>query len=850
MGVVPIFTGDGPAGWVGPAPLRIENSLSKFDLLATSAFGIEAITARELQQLGYETQVIAPGRILFQGEYEDIVRANLWLRTADRVLIQVGRFPAADFDALFETTKSLSWDQWIDPTGAFPVNGKSLKSQLTSVPAVQRAVKKAIAESLLAAHGVEELPETGGRYTVEVALLNDEATLTIDTSGPSLHKRGYRKIVGTAPLKETLAAAMVQLSYWNRERPLIDPFCGTGTILIEAVMIGRNIAPGLRREFAAQQWDQIPPPVWEAARKQAESQQLEKLPETIIGYDTDFRVLKLARHAAEDAGIADEIHFQEKDFRELTSSRHYGCVITNPPYGERIGEQAELRELYRCFPEVLRRLPTWSHYILTAFSDFEQLVGQPANRRRKLYNGRIECQYFQFHGPRPPKRKNQSDGETAKDLETSTDATFESPFPSGALAESASPEFELTTELTTPPVSATPSWEVAKPENAEATAKNVPADDETAEPPLREAVPQPEAGTQEQAEQQDPALDEQIIPSLPRPKRDLTPAFGGLDSKALEQGELLSRRLAKLSRHLRRWPKKGIHCYRLYDRDIPEIPLVIDRYHDYLHIADYERPHTRTPAQYADWLEHMCESARRTLEIPKGNVFVKHRTRQRGSTQHEKVGDHRKTITAEEGGLHFEVNLSDYVDTGLFLDHRLTRQRVREEADGKRVLNLFCYTGAFSVYAAAGGAESTVSVDLSPTYLDWAERNFQLNDLRHPRHQFVRSDALEFLRNQRRGDLFDLVVVDVPTFSNSKRTEDVWDVQRDHVELLTAIEATLSSEGVVYFSTNFRRFKFDVENLPGFAIREISQKTVPEDFRNKRIHRCWRMTRSVAAQPE
>ncbi|MEX2358378.1 MAG: class I SAM-dependent methyltransferase, partial [Pirellulaceae bacterium] len=671
----------------------------------------------------------------------------------------------------------------------------------------------------------------------------------------SLHKRGYRKIVGTAPLKETLAAAMVQLSYWNRDRPLIDPFCGTGTILIEAVMIGRNIAPGLRREFAAQQWDQIPPHVWEDARREAESQQLEKLPETIIGYDTDFRVLKLARYAAEEAGIADEIHFQEKDFRELTSSRHYGCVITNPPYGERIGEQAELRELYRCFPEVLRRLPTWSHYVLTAFSDFEQLVGQQADRRRKLYNGRIECQYFQFHGPRPPRRNRLSDSEEVAappptDSESITDA------PKEDAPAFASPDVGTTSAATTPPIQATASWEVAETDNAEPSPPNIPIKGETAERAAVQQEPEaaqpPEAGPPVDADQEDPAVAEQIIPSPPRPKRDLTPAFGGLDSKALEQGELLSRRLTKLSRHLRRWPKKGIHCYRLYDRDIPEIPLVIDRYHDYLHIADYDRPHTRTAAQYADWLEHMCESARRTLEIPKGNVFVKHRTRQRGSTQHEKVGDHRKTITAEEGGLHFEVNLSDYVDTGLFLDHRLTRQRVREEAAGKRVLNLFCYTAAFSVYAAAGGAESTVSVDLSSTYLDWAERNFELNHLSGPRHQFVRSDALEFVRNQRRGDLFDLVVVDVPTFSNSKRTEEVWDVQRDHIELLTAIESTLSSDGVVYFSTNFRRFKFDVENLPQFAVREISQKTVPEDFRNKRIHRCWRMTRSVpaAAKPE
>jgi 23S rRNA (cytosine1962-C5)-methyltransferase len=296
---------------------------------------------------------------------------------------------------------------------------------------------------------------------------------------------------------------------------------------------------------------------------------------------------------------------------------------------------------------------------------------------------------------------------------------------------------------------------------------------------------------------------------------------------------------------LRRWPtKRGITCYRIYERDIPEIPLVVDRYEDALHIAEFDRPHERTPAEHADWLDHMVRAAAEALETPRELVFVKHRRRQRGSAQYEPVDDRRAMRIVHEGGLKFQVNLSDYVDTGLFLDHRITRGLVRDAAAGKDVLNLFAYTGSFTVYAAAGGAASTTTVDLLPTHLEWAEENLRLNELLAPQHALVQADSRDYLASLRGRPKFDLAIVDPPTFSNSKRMDEDWDVQQDHAELLAATLEVLRPAGVLFFSTNSRRFKFDEGALAGATAREITKHTIPEDFRNKRIHRCWKISKA------
>ena len=710
-----------------------------FDLIATSTMGLEAVLSRELDALGYENKIIGTGQVLFRGDASAICRANLWLRTAGRVLLQLGSFKATDFDQLFEQTRSLEWEEWLPADAMFPVGGRSRKSKLSSVPACQRTVKKAIVEKLTSAHGTSELPETGASFAVEVRLVDDQAQLLIDTSGAGLHKRGYRPLRGDAPLRETLAAGLVLLSFWKPGRPFIDPFCGSGTIPIEAALIGRNLAPGHHRTFAAEAWPRCAAPLWEAARREALALAKEEFEETLIGQDISEEALSQARYHAQLAGVADDIHFQRRDFGELSSKRQYGSLVTNPPYAHKLGTDREVTALYRTMPDVLRRLPTWSHGILTAYRGFEQLVGQDADRRRKLYNSRIECTYYQFHGPRQPKQ----DAETGEE-------------------------------------------------------------------------------------------------------RRVQQAFGGISEKAAAQATIFGNRLAKRARHLRRWPtRRGISCYRLYDRDIPEVPLVVDRYGDYLHISEYERPHEHTPAEHGDWLDFMARTAGEVLEIPRDQIFFKKRMRQRGTRQHEQVAEKKKIVTVQEGGLEFQVNLSDYIDTGLFLDHRITRAMVRDAAREKRFLNLFGYTGAFTVYAIDGGATETTTVDLSQTYLDWTARNLALNGMQGPRQRMIRSDAMGFLESLPDDACFDLAVVDPPTFSNSKKVESFWEVQRDHAALLNQVLTRMSPGGILFFSTNFRRFQLDEEALSGVTIREISRQTVPEDFRNKRIHRCWRIIREA-----
>lgn len=807
---------------------EIEPSTSTFDLIAVCAFGLEAIVKRELAALGIDAVIGESGRVHFRGTFDTIAQANLWLRCADRVAIRVAEFPAADFDALFETTKAIRWDRWIPVDGSFPVTGRSVKSTLTSVPACQRAVKKAIVEALQRDHATDELPETGAEFKVDIAILKDTASLTLDTTGRGLHRRGYRSDVTSAPLKETLAAAMVQLTYWKRDRPLLDPFCGSGTIPIEAAMIGRNMAPGQHRSFAFETWPDVRRESILELRQEALRGVLEPLPQRLLGTDINPRILKVARDNAERAGVTADVHFEPGDVRDLQSKRRFGCLVTNPPYGMRLGRDWEIEELYAAIPDVLRHLPTWSFYFLTAFANFENVVGRQADRRRKLYNGRIECTYYQFQGPKPVVATHpieSSDMTEKKTREETTEETLETepdddPPPTSADHDDQHEPIDSEAVVRSP-------WELAK--------ANSVADTET-----------PSSASQPDAPQSSKTQPAKPQPAKPYVHAMGEAAFGSLPEKAPHQADLFAARLRKRAKHLRRWPtRRGITCFRLYERDVPEIPLVVDRYEDHLHLSEFERPHDRDPAQHANWLDLMAKTAGETLDIPKQNVYLKKRIRQRGKTQHQKVNQTEQRIAVQEGGLTFLVNLADYVDTGLFLDHRVTRSMVRDEAKGKHFLNLFAYTGSFTVYAAAGGATSTTSVDLSANYMQWAEENLRANNLHGPQHQFIPMHIGEFIRRHKPGEVYDLVVCDPPTFSNSKRTDEDWNVQTDAVPLLIDVLKLVRPGGVIYFSNNFRRFKFDTEALEGTTIREISARTVPEDYRNRRIHRCWRIVKET-----
>jgi len=372
-------------------------------LIATSTFGLEAVVKREIINLGFENVKAENALITFDGDLSSIPKANLWLRSADRILLKMGEFKALTFDELFEKTKALPWEKWITQDGKFTVTGKSVKSKLFSVSDCQAIVKKAVVEKLKTKYNVDWFPETGPEYTIQVSLLNDIATLTIDTSGDGLHKRGYREKSVQAPIKETLAAALIMLSYWRKDRTLLDVFCGSGTIPIEAALIGKNIAPGLNRKFASENWPTIGADIWKHERVSALKAIDQDVNLKIHAWDMDEEAIEVAKENAFEAGVDDCIDFRAKKLSPIDFKEDYGVIICNPPYGERLSQIDEVESLYKDMGKYFKALDTWSKYIITSYEDFERVYGKRADKKRKLYNGRIKVDYYQYFGPRPPK---------------------------------------------------------------------------------------------------------------------------------------------------------------------------------------------------------------------------------------------------------------------------------------------------------------------------------------------------------------------------------------------------------------------------------------------------------------
>jgi putative N6-adenine-specific DNA methylase len=380
--------------------------MSKITLIATAPMGLEAIVSREVKNLGYSDVRVDNGRVEFDADPSAIARCNLWLRSADRVQVKMGEFQATTFEELFEGVKAINWPDWISKDAEFPVDGKSQKSQLSSVPACQSIVKKAVVEKLKEAYNIEWFEEKGPLYRIQVSLLKDVATITLDTSGVGLHKRGYRQLSAQAPIKETLAAALVDLSRWGAHRPFIDPFCGSGTIPIEAAMIGRNIAPGLNRDFTAQKWPMVPQRVWDLARQEARDLAKFDLPLEIIGSDIDAEVLSLANYHIRQAKLGDAIKLKNLPVAKMKFDQQYGVIVSNPPYGERIGELKDVERAYKDLGNLTRQNDTLSVFVLTSNQQFENAYGKKADKKRKLFNGRIECNLYQYLGklpPRPPR---------------------------------------------------------------------------------------------------------------------------------------------------------------------------------------------------------------------------------------------------------------------------------------------------------------------------------------------------------------------------------------------------------------------------------------------------------------
>ncbi len=745
---MPSFPEQPPA----PRPLLPAAADEPPRLTARTLDGLEWLLAAELEAAGGTELRVGRRTVEFSGSTETLYRAVLESRTAIRVLEPLGRFAVDSPESLYGAVASIDWPAQLKPTQTLRVDAVVHDSFVSHSLYAAQVVKDAVVDRLRAATGRRPNVQLhGASLRLALHLAGGTATLFRDAAGQSLHQRGWRQGKVEAPLSEVLAAGILGLAGWQPGEPLLDPFCGSGTLVIEAATQAAGIAPGLLRarrkghgffRFADCDRQLVARIVAELEARVVEPAG------RFQASDLDPAAVAAARESAAAAGLADFITVEQRHFEEVVPTAEPGLIVTNPPYGERL-PVARAAAIFRRLGDWLKlRCGGWRAAVLAPAAT-AKAIGLKPHRRLPLANGPIDCRLV-----------------------------------------------ELVMRQRTEP----------QPSPAEAEQGGAAA----------------------------------AVPDSAHP-----PAAGRTVADQLGD---FRRRLAKRAKHLGRWARRqAIEAYRLYDRDIPEIPLVIDRYGDYLHAAEYERPHDRTAIEHDVWLDRMVEVAAAELGVAADRVFLKTRRRQRAGGQYEKVDDRQATLAVAEAGLQFEVNLSDYLDTGLFLDHRPTRALVRGEAAGRRLLNLFCYTGSFSVAAAAGKAATTTSLDLSNTYLDWTRRNLAANGfVDRRRHELVRDDARAFLehRLRRGGEPFDLVVVDPPTYSRSAKAATDWDVQRDHADLLELVADNLAAEGVVYFSTNFRRFRLDDDRLARrYAIREITRQTIPEDFRNARIHRSWRLVK-------
>jgi len=758
-----------------PRPLPAPNPDEPPRLTARTLEGLEWVLAGELERAGAIDLRTGRRTIEFSSpagrERETLYRAVLESRTAIRVLEPLGRFRADSPDSLYRGLAELDWREQLRTSDTLRVDAVIHDTFLTHSLYAAQIVKDAIVDQLRTPSGKRPSVQLrGATLRLALHLVGDTATIFRDAAGRSLHQRGWRMGEVEAPLSEVLAAGILAIAGWQPGEPLLDPMCGSGTLVIEAATIAAGMAPGLFRARRAAhgfcRFRDCDRPLFDRLLAELESR-VRPPAATFQASDLDARAVEAARACAAAAGVAEAIALDVGHFEQVRPRWPQGLVVTNPPYGERLPLPRAGALFRRLGDWLVQRCGGWRAAILAAESPAAAQLGLRPAHRVPLANGPIACRLLEVEIRR------------------------REPAPAAASAGTPAPSAD--------------EGNAAQPEGGDA--------------PGDRPAPGPGNGRGR-------STDDQI-------------------------GDF-RRRLAKRSKHLGRWARRqGIEAFRVYDRDIPEIPLVIDWYAGWLHAAEYDRPHERTDIEHEVWLDRMIEAAALELGVPPERTFLKVRRRQRDGGQYEKVDGRRAVVAVREGGLTFEVNLSDYLDTGLFLDHRTTRAMVRDEAAGRRMLNLFGYTGSFSVYAAAGGAAGTTTVDLSNTYLEWTRTNLALNGFRDAgRHRTVRDEARGFLHHRAlRGEPpFDLVVADPPTFSRSARSETPWDVQRDHAELLELVARNLAPGGVVYFSTNFRRFRLDEDRVrPLYAVREITSRTIPEDFRNERVHRAWRLVKPGGA---
>ncbi|TLX64643.1 bifunctional 23S rRNA (guanine(2069)-N(7))-methyltransferase RlmK/23S rRNA (guanine(2445)-N(2))-methyltransferase RlmL [Stutzerimonas nosocomialis] len=717
----------------------------RHELILTCPKGLESLLLEEATALGLEEAREQTAAVRGFGPMEVAYRLCLWSRLANRVLLLLQRFAVTDAQTLYDGVHALDWAEHLASDGSLAVEFSGHGSGIDNTHFGALKVKDAIVDRLRTASGQRpSIDKLNPDLRVHLRLDRGQAVLSLDLSGHSLHQRGYRLQQGAAPLKENLAAAVLIRAGWPRIAAaggaLADPMCGVGTFLIEGAMMAADVAPNLRRErWGFSGWLGHVPAVWtrllDEARQCAQDG-LARAPLWIRGYEADPRLIQPARNNVERAGLSDWIRIYQGEvatFEPRTDQNQKGLVICNPPYGERLGDEASLLYLYQNLGERLRQACLgWEAGVFTAAPDLGKRMGIRSHKQYAFWNGALPAKLLL--------------------IKVTPDQFVTGPRASGA---------------------------------------------------------QPAAPATEPA-------------------------------RLTEGGQMFANRLQKNLRQLGKWARReGIACYRVYDADMPEYALAIDLYGDWVHVQEYAPPRSIDPEKAQARLLDALGAIPHALGISQDRVVVKRRERQSGTRQYERQASQGQFLEVAEGGVRLLVNLTDYLDTGLFLDHRPLRLRIQREAAGKRFLNLFCYTATATVHAAKGGARSTTSVDLSKTYLDWARRNLSLNGF-SDRHRLEQGDVMAWLADDR-GE-YDLIFIDPPTFSNSKRMEGVFDVQRDHVALLDLAMARLAPGGVLYFSNNFRKFVLDAGLEARYAVEEISASTLDEDFkRNTKIHRAWRL---------
>jgi len=716
--------------------------------------GVEPLLAEEFRRLGLSGVRPQRGGVLFSGPLVHAYRALLWSRLASRVLLSLGDVDASSADALYQGIRDITWEDHVRADGSVAVDAAGVNAALRNTQFTAVRVKDAVVDRFRDRDGVRpDVDTVSPDLRINIVVAGERAKVAIDLSGEPLHRRGYRRpgVQVIAPMKETLAAALLEVAGWReiaeRGGGFLDPLCGSATIAIEAAMSAGDIAPGLLRSaWGFDRWLGHDEAAWsrllDAADERCEVGREATPP--ILASDADERALAVARDCVGRAGLSARITLSHAALADVRPPEGLsaGLIACNPPYGERMAERSELPALYSELGGLVRdRAPGWTLAVITSDEDVAAGLGMRPDRVHELFNGRILAPVRVF-GPKA--------------------------------------------------ASATVAAHV-------------------------EAVP---AAAPDEAAQ----------------------AF--------------ENRLRKMAKHVGTWARRaGVSCYRVYDADLPDFNLAVDIYTSsgddhrrYAHVAEYAAPRDVDPHRAAQRMEWARVAVAEVLGVAPGDVFVKRRERQRGASQYARVAETGVAVTVAENGHLFEVNLSDFLDTGLFLDHRDTRAWLREMAAGTRFLNLFAYTGTATVYAAAGGASATTTVDLSATYLEWAGRNLALNGISGPQHQRVQADVSQWLEESRRhGNRYDLVFCDPPTFSNSKRMRDTWDVQRDHVALISAIARLLADGGILVFSCNRRKFTLDLDALAavGLEVEDVTSRTIPKDFeRNAGVHSCWIIRRA------